>query len=161
MKKIYAEAALYSYMEIDKCIRLIEQGMMKKALGSRNDTRYAGVIYDELIDKYVMKKVTLMKFKECMMKALTHMNKTDMWVLEYKYFGNKSMREKYCNMCHKEEQILNTFAVYLEKEGVTDEWFKNEGRNFINEFVYKARKKKPTKNYGCFIPGENKAVISC
>ena len=135
MKKVYVKAALYSYMEIDKCIKLIEQGMMRKAIGSMKDTRYAGVVYDELIDKYIMKKVTLMKFRECMMKALSHIKKTDMHLLEYKYFGDKSVANQAWAVKDKEEQIVDTFAAYLENEGITDEWFKNEGRNFINIFV--------------------------
>ena len=159
MKEVYVKAALYSYTEIDKCIKLIEQGMMRKALSSRNDTRYALVVYDELVDKYIMRKVNLMKFKEHMMKALSHMSKMDMYLLDYKYFGDKSVANKAWFVVDKEEQILNTFAGYLEKEGVTDEWFKNEGRNFINIFVHKARKKESNKDISLKSPNRYGFIV--
>lgn len=145
MKTVYVKAALYSYMEIDKCIKLVEQGMMRKAFSSRKDTRYAGVIYEELVNKYIMKKVNLMKFKEAMMKALSHMKSTELGLLEWKYFKTKPAQYGYY-VIDKEEEILNKFAGYLENEGITDDWFKNEGRNFINIFVHKARNKESDTN---------------
>lgn len=141
MKTRFVRAALYAYANIDKDIKALDSCMMKRALCSHRDLRPVEEIWDDMLNKFVLKKIELQKFKQVMHKVADACSPPERRCLDRKYLKTEYVSD-HGNYYSYESSLLERTERILEKNGYDDDWFKTIGQNLLGVYIKKAGSKK-------------------
>ena len=122
----YEKTVLYIFPEIDKIVARVDEKFKEKVFSSKRDNSPALEQCNELI-KLTEVKSALLIIKAIVGDWVKRLTDEERAMVEYKYFGKKSnlavvdihKRQYY----RKQSKLASSLLFFLEKKGVTSEWF--------------------------------------
>lgn len=147
MKSLYAKVVLYFYPSADSLTEQIDEIVERRAFYSMRDFSPC----EEQCLKILAltdRKILILKLKEIVEKTLKAFTKDELLLLDYKYF-KKMPVEAYASVdfserkyFRRQKNLLKRFAVYAEKEGLTDEVFE---RDYLSIDFFREVKRREEK----------------
>ena len=165
IKDLYLEAAMYAYYNVEKEIERLDKTMVNKAVASMFDRRPVDEISSDLLNKFVIQKAIVLEFNERMTRAWCKLTPAQQERMDSMFGGIGIDNRFYTYQSrYKMNHLFKKLGEAMEQEGITDDWFKTEGRKFMSLYIRKVktmRDRSLDKEYGLRSPFVNKGDAVC